>query len=245
MRFWAMGRPIFPSPMTPTVVIVRLLPAGPRPSPDPVGRRAERDPHGERALHDAPPEDVEGAQPFGDERVLGGERGGLLLRGRPEHREARARRDARPRGQRAGGDDVAGGLQPEHPFQVGIEGGLAVRGRDPVAGGPADDPELRAEHRRAFDRHRAPPRDLTKTVCTFAPQRQDSGQDVYAVLSPWDTLAAWHDPPPASPGSTAWSSPRSGRLSPACTRTCASASSTVASRRARSCRRWRSPSNSA
>src|SRR6266536_472336 len=181
MRFWAMGRPIFPSPMTPTVVIVRLLPAGPRPSPDPVGGRAEKEPHGESALHDAPPEDLEGAYPLDDEWVLGRERGGLLLRGRPEHREARARRDARPRGQRAGGDDVPGGLQPEHPFQVSVEGGLDVRRRDPFAGAPPDDPELRAEHRRAFDRHRAPPHDLGKTVCSFSWRRQDFGQDVYAV----------------------------------------------------------------
>src|SRR4029453_19148511 len=161
MRFWAMGRPIFPSPMTPTVVIVRLPPAGPRPSADPVGRRAEGEPYGDRTLHDPPPEDLEGAQPLGNERVPGRERGGLLLRRRPEDREARARRNAWPRGQRAGSNDVPGVLPPEHPFQGGVESSLDVRGRDPLARGPVDDPELRAEHRRACDRHRAPPQDLT------------------------------------------------------------------------------------
>src|SRR4030095_6608738 len=75
----------------------------------------------------------------------------------------------RPEGSRAGGDDMTSGPHPEHPFQVSVEGGLDVRGRDPLARGPPDDPELRAEQRRAFHRHRPPPRHLRQTVCTLAP----------------------------------------------------------------------------
>src|SRR6266536_1879768 len=157
-------------------------------------RRAEGDADGQGPFHYAPPEDVEGAEPLGHERVLRRECGGLPLRGRPEHGEARARGDARSRGQRAGGDDVPAVLQPEHPFQVRVEEGLHVRRCESLAGDPSDDPELRAEHRRAFDRHRAPPRDLLTNCMHFPLTASRLRRNMCMQLRPSDSYNEPHGP---------------------------------------------------